>query len=86
MPLTALNRPAEIDAFGVRFTMEDRGKLVRCHVFRAAIDFIEERAARTDDELMARFQGNRGLFERMASDLYDAGHRTPWIGIFGRAG
>jgi hypothetical protein len=83
MPLTPLNEPGEIDAFGVRFSMEDRGKLVRCHVFRAAVEFIEERPARTNDELIARFQANRRVFERMASDLYDAGHRTPWIGVFG---
>ncbi len=83
MPLTALKEPGEIDAFGVRFTMMDRDKVVRCHVFRAAIDHIEERPAGNDEDALARFEKSRWMFERLASNLYDAGHRTPWIGAFG---
>ncbi len=83
MPLTARNEPGEVDAFGVRFTMEERGRPVRCHVFRSALDLIEEHAAGSDDELLARFQRSRALFERLANNLYDAGHRTPWIEAFG---
>ncbi len=86
MPLTAIDDPGEVDAFGVRFTMEERGKRVRCHVFRSALDRIEDHATRTDDELLSRFQRSRGLFEQLASNLYDAGHRTPWIGVFGPIG
>ena len=83
MPLTPVKEPGEVDAFGVRFTMEDRGTKVRCHVFRAAIDHIEERAAGSPAETLARFEKSRWMFERLASNLYDAGHRTPWIGAFG---
>lgn len=86
MPLTATDSPGEVDAFGVRFTMQERGRPVRCHVFRAAIDYLDDRAAGSDAELLARFQRNRALFERLASDLYDAGHRTPWIEAFGSFG
>ncbi|WP_131116317.1 DUF1488 family protein [Lichenihabitans psoromatis] len=79
MPLTTMNEPGEVDAFGVRFKMEDHGKVVRCHVFRAAIDQGETRVSRTDDDRLARFQRSRALFELRASHLYDAGHRTPWV-------
>lgn len=83
MPLTAVKEPGEVDAFGVRFMMEEREKRVRCHVFRAAIDHLEERSAGNDEDTLARFERNRWMFERLASNLYDAGHRTPWIGVFG---
>jgi hypothetical protein len=86
MPLTTVDDPGEIDPFGVRFTMEDGGTFVRCHIFRAAMDHMEDRAIRTDDERLARFQKARGLFESVASRMYDAGHRTPWIDIFEMAG
>jgi Protein of unknown function (DUF1488) len=79
MPLTAIDEPGEVDAFGVRFTMDDCGKRVRCHAFRSSINRMEDHAARNDEELLARFQKNRAMFEHMASALYDAGHRTPWI-------
>ena len=79
MPLTALDEPGVVDPFGIRFSMEERGKVVRCHVFRAAVEFVDELPANTDAELLARFQRSRGLFERLASNLYDAGHRNPWI-------
>ncbi len=82
MPLTAVDKPGEVDAFGVRFTMEERGKMVRCHVFRSAINQIEDHAACNDEELLQRFAKSRGMFERLASNLYDAGHRTPWIDAF----
>ena len=82
MPLSHIEEPGEVDAFGVRFTMEERGRLVRCHVFRAAIDKLQERQAPNDDELLARFQSYRAMFERLASNLYDAGHQTPWIDVF----
>ena len=86
MPLTAIDAPGEVDAFGVRFTMDERGKPVRCHVFRNAINHMEDHPAGSDDELLARFQRSRTLFERLASNLYDAGHRTPWIEAFGTPG
>lgn len=82
MPLTAVDMPGVVDAFGVQFTMEDRGTPVRCHVFRNAITSLEQRTPR-GDQLLSAFQRNRGLFERLASNLYDAGHRTPWIDVFG---
>lgn len=86
MPLTTLDEPGEVDAFGVRFMMEDRGKLVRCHVFRSAINHVEESTARTDADLLARFQKGRGLYEQVAMRLYDAGHRTPWVEPFNLPG
>jgi hypothetical protein len=82
MPLTAIDEPGQVDAFGVRFTMEERGKRVRCHVFRSAINHVEDHAAADDAELLARFQKSRTMFERLASNLYDAGHQTPWIEVF----
>lgn len=83
MPLTTLDEPAAVDPFGVRFVMAERDKRVPCHVFRSAINHLEDRAAGSDEDLLARFQRSRALFERLASDLYDAGHRTPWIEAFG---
>ena len=82
MPLTAINEPAEVDAFGVRFTMNDRGERIRCHVFRSAINAPELNRAASDEDLLARFERNRRMFERLASNLFDAGHKTPWIEPF----
>ncbi len=79
MPLTAIDEPGTVDAFGVRFTMEERGRPVRCHGFRAAIDATSERASGNNEVLLDRFERSRALFERLASNLYDAGHRNPWI-------
>ena len=80
MPLTSTNEPAEVDAFGVRFTMEERGTRVRCHIFRSAINDLDDFPANTADEQLALFKANRGTFERQASRMYDAGHQNPWIG------
>ena len=82
MPLTALAEPGVPDAFGIHFDMEDRGRRVRCHVFRGAILAVEQRPAAGRDVLSA-FQRSRPMFERLASNLYDAGHRTPWVDVFG---
>lgn len=82
MPLTAVDKPGVVDAFGVHFDMEDRGSPVRCHVFRSAVASLEQRTLR-DDALLSAFQRSRGMLERLASNLYDAGHRTPWIDVFG---
>lgn len=83
MPLTAVDEPATVDAFGVCFTVEERGKLVRCHVFRSAIYIVEQSTPKPSADLLASFQAARPLFERIASDLYDAGHRNPWIDASG---
>ncbi|MCW6506974.1 DUF1488 family protein [Lichenifustis flavocetrariae] len=79
MPLTHIDEPGEVDAFGVRFTMEERGHRVRCHVFRSAITATADRRAASDADLLEMFQACRGVLERHASSLYDAGHRNPWI-------
>ena len=79
MPLTSTDEPAEVDAFGLRFTMEERGKRVRCHIFRYVIHGLDDHPASSAEEQLARFKANRGIFERLASRLYDAGHQTPWI-------
>lgn len=76
MPLATATEPATADAFGVRFIMYDQGKLVWCHVLRWAIDCLDDRAARSDEKCLARFERNRRFFELTASALYDAGHRT----------
>ncbi len=81
MSLTATDLPAEIDSFGIRFTMQDFRGPVRCHVFRSAIDHLEGSHARTDKEALARFEKNRKRFEVLADNLYAAGHRTPWIAV-----
>ena len=82
MPLSATDQPGVVDAFGVHFDMTDRGEPVRCHVFTSAIVTAEDCSTRPD-ELLSAFQRSRKLFEREASTLYDAGHRTPWIETFG---
>ncbi len=81
MPLTATVLPAEIDAFGVCFTMRDRTGPVRCHVFRSTIDHLEDSHARTDAEALMRFEKERRRFERLASNLHAGGHQTPWITV-----
>ena len=79
MPLTPLNEPGEVDAFGVRFTMEERGRLVRCHVFKSAINQVEGQRTSTGKQLLALFEKHRAFFERLASNLFDSGIQTPWI-------
>ena len=82
MPLSAVDQPGGVDAFGCHFHRTARGEPVRCHVFASAIITAEDCSARPD-ELLAAFQRSRKLFEREASVLYDAGHRTPWVETFG---
>ena len=79
MPLTSVDEPGEVDAFGIRFTMEQRGERVRCHVFRSAVTAAAGHGVLSDADLLAMFQQNRPMFERLANHLFDAGHRTPWI-------
>ena len=79
VPLTAVDEAGEVDAFGIRFVMEQRGERVRCHVFRSAITATAEHAVVSDEDLLALFQKGRSMFERLASNLFDAGHRNPWI-------
>lgn len=81
MPLTATDLPGEVDAFGVRFQMKDLNGTVRCHVFQAALNYLEDSYARTGEEVLERFNKNRPRLEALASDLHDAGHRTPWISV-----
>ena len=81
MPLTNTDAPAEVDAFGIRFLMQAPDGPVRCHIFRAAIDELEESHAPTSVEALRRFDKHRQRLERLASRLYDAGHQTPWIGV-----
>ena len=81
MPLTPTDLPGEVDAFGVRFMMNDLNGPVRCHVFQAALNYLEETYAHTGEEILERFTKNRTRLEALASDLHDAGHRTPWISV-----
>lgn len=82
MPLTSIDEPGVVDAFGVCFAMEEHGRLVRCHVFRNALNQVEGQAAMNDGELLVSYQKHRVLFERLASNMFDAGHRNPWIEAF----
>ncbi len=79
--LTSTALPAEIDPFGLVFVMQGRDGPVRCHVFRAAVDELEESFTRTDAEALRRFDRHRGRLEQVADRMYGAGHRTPWINV-----
>jgi hypothetical protein len=79
--LTSTDLPAVIDPFGLCFTMESREGPVRCHVFREAIDELEESHARTGAEMLRRFTVHRSRLERVADRMYGAGHTTPWINV-----
>ena len=81
MRLTRTDDPAVIDPFGLHFTMQGREGPVRCHVFSAAIDELEESHARTGAEMLRRFTVHRARLERVADRMYGAGHRTPWINV-----
>lgn len=79
MPLTPTDLPAAIDAFGARFVMRGLDGPVTCHVFREAIDELEESYTRTDEEALRRVEHHRKRLEQLASQMFDGGHRTPWI-------
>lgn len=79
--LTATDLPAVIDPFGLHFTMESRQGPVRCHVFREAVDELEESHARNAAEMLRRFTVHRKRLERVADRMYGAGHTTPWINV-----
>ena len=81
MRLTSTGQPAQIDPFGLVFTMESREGLVRCHVFREAVDELEESHARNGDEMLRRFTAHRRRLEAIADRMYGAGHKTPWINV-----
>ena len=81
MRLTSTDLPAVLDAFGLHFTMESRGGPVRCHVFAAAVDELEESHARNGAEMLRRFGVHRRRLERVADRMYGAGHTTPWINV-----
>ena len=61
--LTATDLPAVVDPFGLHFTMESRDGPVRCHVFREAVDELEESHARTGAEMLRRFTVHRRRLE-----------------------
>ncbi len=79
--LTSTDLPAVIDPFGLHFTMESRDGPVRCHVFREAVDELEESHARNGAEMLRRFTVHRRRLERVADRMYGAGHTTPWINV-----
>ena len=76
-----MNQPATIDPFGLVFSMEGPAGVVRCHVFRAAIDELEESFTRTNEEALRRFDRNRRRLEQVADRMFAAGHLSPWIGV-----
>ena len=79
--LTSTEQPAAIDPFGLVFTMQSREGVVRCHVFREAVDELEESHARNGAEMLRRFDVHRRRLERVADRLHGAGHITPWINV-----
>lgn len=79
--LTRTDLPAVLDAFGLHFTMQGREGPVRCHVFRDAVDELEESHARNGAEMLRRFAAHRTRLEQVADRMYGAGHRTPWINV-----
>jgi len=79
--LTSTDQPAQIDPFGLVFTMNSRDGVVRCHVFREAIDELEESHARNPAEILRLFDVHRRRLERVADQMYGAGHKTPWINV-----
>ena len=81
MRLTSTTLPAKIDPFGLVFTMLSPNGVVHCHVFRAAIDELEESFTRTDAEALRRFDRNRKRLEQVADRMFAAGHLSPWIGV-----
>ena len=81
MRLTSTDLPAVVDPFGLHFTMQSRERLVRCHVFAAAVDELEESHSRNSAEMLRRFAAHRGRLEQIADRMYGAGHATPWIDV-----
>ena len=81
MRLTSTTQPPVVDPFGVAFVMQGRNGLVRCHVFRAAIDELGESYARNDEEALRRFERHRTRLETIADRMHGAGHQSPWIDV-----
>ena len=81
MRLTSTEQPALIDPFGLVFTMESPNGVVRCHVFRDAVDELEESHARNGAEMLRRFTMHRRRLEAIADRMHGAGHRNPWINV-----
>ncbi len=81
MRLASTNVPAVIDAFGLVFVMQGLEGQIRCHVFQAAIDELEESHTREGAEVLRRFDRHRRRLERVADRMYGAGHSTPWINV-----
>ena len=81
MRLAPTDIPPAVDPFGIVFVMQGRGGPVRCHVFGAAIDELEQSHARTAAEMLRRFERHRARLERVADRLHGAGHATPWISV-----
>ncbi len=79
MPLKGDGRPARSHPLGVVFDMLSHFGTVRCHVMRSAVDHLGDGQARGGVEVVSRFERNRVMFEAVASDLHDSGHRSPWI-------
>ncbi len=81
MRLNSTNQPAQIDPFGLVFTMQGQDGIVRCHVFRGAVDELENSHARDDAEMLRRFTAHRRRLEAVAERMHGAGHATPWINV-----
>jgi len=79
--LASTSLPAVIDAFGLVFVMQGHEGPVRCHVFQAAIDELEESHTRDGAEVLRRFDRHRRRLERVADRMHGAGHSTPWINV-----
>jgi len=79
--LTAVREPGQNFAGGIRFTMMDGPTRVICWVTREALDHINRGNAYKQDHMVC-FERHRRRLERLASQKYDAGERSPIVMTF----
>jgi hypothetical protein len=79
--LATLNEPGQELAGGIRFAMMDGIIRVDCWVSREALDGVEGGNS-SQHERTARFDRHRVNIERLASEKYVAGERSPIVMTF----
>ena len=67
--LTSTDLPTVLDPFGLHFTMQGRDGAVRCHVFREAVDELEESHARSGTQMLRHCAVHRRRLERVADRM-----------------
>ncbi len=81
MMLVTLNEPGMELAGGIRFMMMDGVGRVVCWVSREALDDVEG-GNPSQHERTVRFERHRIKIERLASQKYDAGEKSPIVMTF----